>query len=77
MILTPDLEAVRLVDDFRLILIELDSDLSEEILCTILAKELATKCVDEIIQMCDKSDWSFMDRKADYYREVKQEIFKL
>ena len=38
------------------------------------AKQCALVAVDEILEILDKMDWTFTDKKADYFREVKQEI---
>ncbi len=37
------------------------------------AKEYALIAVDEILKAVD-SDWSFMQKRIDYWQEVKQEI---
>lgn len=41
------------------------------------AKQCALIAVDEMIEVLDKMDWTFLDQKEDYFREVKQEIEKL
>ena len=41
------------------------------------AKQCALIALDEIIQILNKMDWTFTDIKADYFKEVKQEIEKL
>jgi len=69
-----ELEAKRLVDDYRVILGQFDTDASEEILCTIIAKQLAEKTVDEIISAVDVS---LISADIQWWKEVKQAIKKI
>ena len=68
------LEAKRLVDDYRVILGQYNTDAGEEILCTIIAKQLAEKTVDEIISALDAS---LMSADIQWWKEVKQAIKKI
>jgi len=68
------LEAKRLVDDYRLILGQFNTDAGEEILCTIIAKQLAEKTVDEIISAVDVS---LISADIQWWKEVKQAIKKI
>ena len=68
------LEAKRLVDDYRLILGQFNTDAGEEILCTIIAKQLAEKTVDEIISALDVT---LVSTDIQWWKEVKQAIKKI
>jgi hypothetical protein len=58
-----------LVDTFRIVLMNEDTDCGNEILCTLIAKQCALIAVDEII---DNTYLHF-----DYWQQVKTEIEKL
>jgi hypothetical protein len=68
------LEAKRLVDDYRLILGQFNTDAGEEFLCTIISKQLAEKTVDEIISALDVS---LLSADIQWWKEVKQAIKKI
>jgi len=72
--MTPKEKAISLVDSYRIILMNQDTECGEEILCTVIAKQCALIAVDEIIQQC----WDYRDidleTSHDYWQEVKQEI---
>lgn len=81
--MTPKEKAEELVHQYRLILLQSDSDLSHEINLTIYAKKCALIVVDEILK-----DYSYMQvvrnvnsntihSQRVYWHEVKQEIEKL
>ena len=71
--MTPKEKAIELVDKYRIVLIQSDTDASEEILCTIIAKQCALIAVGELLILA-----GFYDKKVwDYLEEVKQEIEKL
>ena len=79
----PKEKANELVDRFRIILMNEDTDCGNEILCTTISKQCALICVDEIIKdymdlMNDRSSWEGYKvnafRKLEYWQEVKQEI---
>jgi hypothetical protein len=81
--MTPKEKAEELVHQYRLILLQSDSDLSHEINLTIYAKKCALIAVDVILK-----DYSYMQvvRNANsntihsqrvFWQEVKQEIEKL
>ena len=48
--MTPQEKAIELVDQYRLILIQSETDAGEEILCTTIAKQCALVAVNEIIE---------------------------
>ncbi len=50
-------KAKQLVDNFRIILMNEDTDCGNEILCTIIAKECAKVCVSEILNHAPTFFW--------------------
>jgi hypothetical protein len=68
--MTPKEKANQLVNQYRMILIDEDSDCGNEILCSIIAIKSAKIAVDEILAECFAC-------KEKYWKEVKQEINKL
>ena len=85
--MTPKEKATELIDQYRLILIQSETDAGEEILCTTIAKQCALMAVNEIIES-RKDDIAFDDtmweKASEYYKphpmylnywlKVKQEI---
>jgi hypothetical protein len=65
--------ANELVDKYRIILMNQDTQCGEEILCTIIAKQCALIAVDEIFD----SGLLVMIDDEQYWYDVKQEIEKL
>jgi hypothetical protein len=80
--MTPKLKAEKLVDTYRIILMDEDTDCGNEVLCTLIAKKFALIAVDEILNSnpcCEDSDrgGNFQWASNEYYwQEVKQEIEK-
>ena len=69
-------KAQELVDSYRIILMNEDTECGNEILCTLIAKQCALIAVDELINEEEKyNNGSFYPSK--YWKEVKQEIEKL
>jgi hypothetical protein len=66
-------KAISLVDSYRNILMNEDTECGNEILCTVIAKESALIAVDEIIYLLDR----YIDPVRSYWEDVKQEINKL
>ena len=67
--MTPKEKAISLVDSYRNIIMNEDTECGNEILCTVIAKRCALIAVDEIInEVYDDLEW---------WKEVKQEIEKL
>ena len=62
-----------LVDTFRIVLMNEDTDCGNEILCTLIAKQCALIAVDEIMKK-HYDDW---DNNSIYWQQVKTEIEKL
>ena len=81
--MTPKDKAIRLVDFYRIILINEDTECGEEILCTVIAKKFALIAVDEILNLDlhDVGDYKCFDTPSEWYisywEEVKHEIEKL
>ena len=70
--MTPKDKANNLFNKHYLLILEIDNDLSEEIIISILAKKHALITVDEII-----STFAIMGLGSKFYEDVKQEIEKL
>ena len=71
--MTPKEKAQDLVNRYRVILMNEDTDCGEEILCTTIAKKIALDVVDEIISVIAQGALL----RVVYYDEVKQEIENL
>ena len=71
--MTPKEKAINLVDSYRIILINEDTECGNEILCSVIAKQCALIAVDEMIDLVKHIDVD----SEDYWNEVKQEIEKL
>jgi hypothetical protein len=68
--MTPKEKSEELINSYRIILMNEDTECGNEILCTSIAKQCALIAVDEILEECRLAkDW--------YWEEVKQEIEKL
>jgi hypothetical protein len=72
-------KAEELVNKHRMILIHSDTDLGEEIQCSLIAKQCALIAVDEILSLA--VDWcephEIHSGTQIYWQEVEQEIEKL
>jgi hypothetical protein len=81
--MTPKLKAEKLVDTYRIILMDEDTDCGNEVLCTLIAKKFALIAVDEVIQQWEVIDTYIADfggklnQSLKYWQEVKQEILAL
>ena len=78
--MTPKEKAEYLIDTFRMVLMNEDTDCGNEILCTIIATKLAVLTAEEVI-----SQWEYIDTyladldgklnpNLDYWSEVKNRI---
>jgi hypothetical protein len=83
--MTPKNKAEELINSYRIILMNEDTECGNEILCTSIAKQCALIAVDELIKEARFSSeyieevfftTGYYD-KQDYWQEVKQEIEKL
>jgi hypothetical protein len=63
-------KAIELVDTYRIMLMNSDTECGEEILCTVIAKSCALIAVDEIIYVLDR----YIDPVRSYWEQVKKEI---
>ncbi len=61
-------KAEKLVNQFRIILMDEDTDCGNEVLCTLIAKQCALIAVDEVLEN------SHTNVFTKYWQEVKQEI---
>ena len=68
-------KAEDLVNSYRMILMNEDTDCGEEILCTEIATQCAVITANKIINALDEHQWQnrFV---IEFYNEVKQEIEK-
>lgn len=71
--MTPKEKAQDLVNRYRAILMNENTDCGEEILCTTIAKKIALDVIDEIISVIAQGALL----RVVYYDEVKQEIENL
>jgi hypothetical protein len=69
--MTPKEKAEDLVDRYKFVFWNEDSECGEEILCTVIAKKCALIAVDNVLWMA--SHYATID----YWNEVKHEIEKL
>ena len=69
--MTPKEKAEELINSYRIILMNEDTECGNEILCTSIAKQCALIAVDEIINSINPFG---MFLGKDYWKEVKQEI---
>ena len=69
-------KAIELVDTYRIMLMNSDTECGEEILCTVIAKYCALIAVDEILNlMINNFQWDInYNGNIEYWQEVKQEI---
>lgn len=58
--MTPKEKAEDLVNTYRMILMDEDTDCGNEILCTLIAKKNAAVCVDEILKVLSEMNTSDM-----------------
>ena len=78
--MTPKEKAESLVNQYRMVLMDEDTECGNEILCTSIAIKNALISVDEIIKelstihCCGEND---INDSIQYYKEVKQELEKL
>ena len=79
--MTPQEKARDLVDAYRFILIQSETEAGEEILCTSIAIECAlTNVTQMLLETCknsDKKDPRYQDERLQYWYEVREEIKKI
>ena len=72
--MTPQEKADNLVNQFRIVLMNEDTECGNEILCSRIAKECALIAVDEITSVID-AETNY--KTWEFYKKVKQELEKL
>lgn len=71
-------KAQDLVNQFRIVLMNEDTECGNEILCTSIAIKNALITVDECIKLANLMDGRFsFDNEIEYWNEVKEELEKL
>ena len=79
--MTPKDKARDLVDAYRFILIQSETEAGEEILCTSIAIECALTNVTQMLletgKSSEKKDPRYQDERIQYWYEVREEIKKL
>ena len=73
--MTPKKEAENLINEYRIILMNENTECGNEILCTSIAKQCALVTVDELIEQERKTDNYY--EIGSYWQEVKQQINKI
>jgi hypothetical protein len=75
---SPKEKADELFTRYYVMLLETDSQISEEVIISILSQQLAFIAVDEIIQeVIESADNEIKSTRVIYWQKVKQEINKL
>jgi hypothetical protein len=75
---SPKEKADELFTRYYVMLLETDSQISEEVIISILSQQLALIAVDEIIQeVVESADNEIKSTRVIYWQKVKQEINKL
>jgi len=74
--MAPKEKAEDLVNQFRMVLMNEDTECGNEILCTSIAMKNAIICVKEIVEMQKNVSLNF-DYNINYWTEVIEEISKL
>jgi hypothetical protein len=77
--MTPKEKAEDLVNRFRMILMDEDTDCGNEILCTIIAIKNALICANEVLMRVpykdnDIANWITDDLAIEYWIQVKKEL---
>jgi hypothetical protein len=77
--MTPKEKAEDLVNRFRMILMDEDTDCGNEILCTIIAIKNALICANEVLMRVpykdnDIANWITDDLTIEYWIQVKKEL---
>jgi hypothetical protein len=76
--MTPKEKADELFTRYYVMLLETDSQISEEVIISILSQQLALIAVDEIIEeIVESTDNEVKSMRIIYWEKVQQEIEKL
>jgi hypothetical protein len=71
--MTPKEKSINLVDSYRIILMNEDTECGNEILCTVISKQCALIAVNVVLNLC----WGNNQVGINHWKEVKNEIEKL
>jgi hypothetical protein len=74
---TPKEKAQELVNTYRMILMDEDTDCGNELLCTSIAIKNAVVAVNEIIDAIDWHEFETPNKELNYWLDVRKEIKKL
>tara|TARA_R110000824_G_scaffold395070_6_gene595411 strand:+ start:11883 stop:12119 length:237 start_codon:yes stop_codon:yes gene_type:complete len=74
--ISPKEKANNLVDTFRIVLMNEDTDCGNEILCTIIAIKHAEICINEVIEHVQKipTKYKGYENAYQYFIKVKHEL---
>jgi hypothetical protein len=75
--MTPKEKALSIVNTYRMILMDEDTDCGNEILCTSIAIKNALVAVNEIIDAIDWHEYEMPNNETNYWLEVRKEINNL
>jgi hypothetical protein len=75
--MTPKEKALSIVNTYRMILMDEDTDCGNEILCTSIAIKNALVAINEIIQAIDWHEYEMPNNETNYWLEVRKEINNL
>jgi hypothetical protein len=70
-------KAKKLVDDYRIVLMNEDTECGNEILCTVIAKQCALICIDEMLDFRNALYINEGSLAHQWLLDVRQEIEKL
>ena len=73
--------ANNLVDTFRIVLMDEDTDCGNECLCTLISVKMARITLDESIKELELSGWvkqsNYNEQRIDFLKECKKELEKI
>jgi hypothetical protein len=74
--MTPKQKSIELVDTFRIILMNEDTDCGNEILCTMIAIKNAEICVNEVIEHAQMipTEYEGYENAYKYFLRVRHEL---
>jgi len=75
--MNPKEKAVNIFNKYYVSILDVNNDLSEEVIISILAKKQALIAVDDIIKIVECYDRIHISNQLNYWIEVKNEIEKL
>ena len=70
-------KAVQLFNKYYVSILEIDNDLSQEIIISVLAKKQALIAVDEVISIVEWYDRRYISNQLNFWIDVKNEITNL